>query len=716
MSDIITTLHPENDENTNLYPNIKKDNIPINSIDFYRLADDVKELLTMVHEVNPSGADTTENILSKTADDGIWISIDNGHWFYWDGTQYVDSGMSYQAIGNISGENINDKSITPEKLTVWGTGKNLFNKDNSNITYGYQLAVGSNAEYVNANDYISNYIEVEPSTNYVMRRCIVYAFYDAGKNFISSAAGAGGSDSNITTFTTTATTKFVRFTGQISTISLIQLEKGTTPTPYENYKNVLDGSYLKDRSVDSDKLSFKLLSDGYNKYDYSKAIQGYQLTNTNAIYQNANKFYSDYIEVNENSYYSTNGIGVICYYDENKTFISGLNSTGNIATFKTPANTKYVRISGNLAQYNTTCFINKEFYTSYSEYKKVIDPNLFDRDLIPSSSINYGININIPSNIIAVVGHQLNIYYENIIKCNTPLDNFSIVATADFGESLKNCFRVTPIASNIGNHIVTITIYDYNSLLIFRYQFTIKVIADATLDTSTNFVFIGDSNTNTNITYVKELQTMLGTNFHSIGTRSNDGVNHEGRAGWSTQNYVSNSSFNGISNAFWNPSTSKFDFSYWASTNNFSNISMVFITLGTNDRNTSDVVENLKEMIDSIIDYDSNIKVFVSLVTPCSYSQYSERDAKESWVNVKNAYYDMMVKYLNNFNNQNNANVVPININLDCRNDYPESEVAYSFRNPNTYKVITDRYHYSQYGQYKVADVIYNYIINEISE
>ena len=38
-NDIITTLHPDNDQETNLYPNIKKENIPNGSIDNSKLAD-----------------------------------------------------------------------------------------------------------------------------------------------------------------------------------------------------------------------------------------------------------------------------------------------------------------------------------------------------------------------------------------------------------------------------------------------------------------------------------------------------------------------------------------------------------------------------------------------------------------------------------------------------------------------------------------------------
>ena len=42
MANIITTLHPQNDENSNLYPNIVKENIPDGSIDMAKLDDGVK--------------------------------------------------------------------------------------------------------------------------------------------------------------------------------------------------------------------------------------------------------------------------------------------------------------------------------------------------------------------------------------------------------------------------------------------------------------------------------------------------------------------------------------------------------------------------------------------------------------------------------------------------------------------------------------------------
>lgn len=109
MSEIITTLHPENDNEVDLYPNIKKENVPNKSIDFNRLDSDVQNLINSMNQLRPSGTDTSTNILAFTQNKGIYIATDNGHWYYWNGTQYADGG-AYQASV------IADGSITYSKL------------------------------------------------------------------------------------------------------------------------------------------------------------------------------------------------------------------------------------------------------------------------------------------------------------------------------------------------------------------------------------------------------------------------------------------------------------------------------------------------------------------------------------------------------------------------------------------------------------------------
>jgi hypothetical protein len=59
--------------------------------------------------LEPSGVDTSTNILAFTTDKGIYVGSDTGHWYYWNGTQYADGGV-YQTL------QISDNSVGYEAL------------------------------------------------------------------------------------------------------------------------------------------------------------------------------------------------------------------------------------------------------------------------------------------------------------------------------------------------------------------------------------------------------------------------------------------------------------------------------------------------------------------------------------------------------------------------------------------------------------------------
>ena len=122
MAEIITNLHPDGDENTNLYPNIKKQNIPSKSISTDKLDDNV---LSLIGSLKPSGTDTSANILGFTSNKGIYVATDNGHWYYWNGSVYVDGGV-YQS------RDIADGSVHPNSTSFFAKTENLLNIDVNN--------------------------------------------------------------------------------------------------------------------------------------------------------------------------------------------------------------------------------------------------------------------------------------------------------------------------------------------------------------------------------------------------------------------------------------------------------------------------------------------------------------------------------------------------------------------------------------------------------
>ena len=95
--------------------------------------------------LQPSGTDTSTNILAFTEDKGIWIGTDTGNWYYWNGTQYVSGGV-YQAVQYMQVNNItspyDDFNTMPNNLVISFTTNitNVLNKpidkQGTLLTYG----------------------------------------------------------------------------------------------------------------------------------------------------------------------------------------------------------------------------------------------------------------------------------------------------------------------------------------------------------------------------------------------------------------------------------------------------------------------------------------------------------------------------------------------------------------------------------------------------
>lgn len=170
-TEITTTLHPENDPDTNLYPNIKPGNIPNKSIGTDKLDQNV---LNLIGSLKPSGTDTSTNILAFTTNKGIYVATDNGHWYYWDGTQYVDGGV-YQS-------GINYSDIIGELKNVLFGNINLFDK--TDITSGGYYREG--LWIASPTLYSTNFIELQQKYHYYTNSNynVYIDLYDENYNYI----------------------------------------------------------------------------------------------------------------------------------------------------------------------------------------------------------------------------------------------------------------------------------------------------------------------------------------------------------------------------------------------------------------------------------------------------------------------------------------------------------------------------------------------------
>lgn len=197
---------------------------------------DVNNRVAQIVSGSPKGTYVSLSALQTakpTGDAGVYLTTDNGHWYWWNGSTWVDGGV-YQAADLP----ISEKSIT----------RNLFDKDA--VIEGKQVLAGG--DIVNyANSTITPYIDVEGLITLYFSGLPTYTatvgnrygkFYDVNKSPV-------GADVLIPTSATTGSVPvpsgakyFVLSIYQLKTSSevvdygIIQIESGGIQTPYVAYQ------------------------------------------------------------------------------------------------------------------------------------------------------------------------------------------------------------------------------------------------------------------------------------------------------------------------------------------------------------------------------------------------------------------------------------------------------------------------------------------------
>lgn len=108
---------------------------------------------------------------------------------------------------------------------------------------------------------------------------------------------------------------------------------------------------------------------GLNLIDFSKILNGYELTNPKGNTRTKPGWYvTDWIEVKPSTIYTVSGISSFyrAEVDETKTVCTG--TSGNTATFTTSANTKYVRFNSEYSGYITPQLEEGNTATAYVPY------------------------------------------------------------------------------------------------------------------------------------------------------------------------------------------------------------------------------------------------------------------------------------------------------------------------------------------------------------
>lgn len=449
---------------------------------------------------------------------------------------------------------------------------------------------------------------------------------------------------------------------------------------------------IADKSITPKKIEF--MQTGINKFDKTSIKSGqYASYLDGSILTNANYGWVE-IPVSGGRIYARNNINEhFAWYDADGVFIPNPNAPQVTTAITAPANATILRMSVLLTNLNTQMLVEGSIVPDYEPYRQFIPALYLDQKPLETDLVEQLINV--PSKIHALTGMSNNMYYENIMNkaLNKDID---VVSTKGF--QFDDRYAYTPSVAEV---VPLVFSFYEKGKLVNSKSTSLEIKTPSDITSNFKAVFIGDSNTNAGV-YTQKILDLFSTDVSKItlvGTRGNAPNLHEGRSGWSASTYTSNASLSGIANAFWNPSTSKFDFAYWASQNSITGLTHTFIALGTNDifnfatdtelrSGVVTVLNQFDEMVSSVKSHSGTIKIGIMLPIPPSGKQNDFASAYGAgitrWRYKRN--YDYFVSELiKRFDNKTSDNIhlVSSNLSIDPDNDFINSNSTPAVH-PNT--------------------------------
>lgn len=427
-----------------------------------------------------------------------------------------------------------------------------------------------------------------------------------------------------------------------------------------------------------------------------------------------------------NYYDGGNNIRFVHYLDNDKKLLLYDSSPGKIID-ATSESIKYVAITCSKSRYATATIVfgDEAPYDRYS----VSGQWVFNDLLIDSPIHAY-----LPPEICVGVGRTIELY--NNLVC-LEADKYHLYWSCSVGVAYGRKFSIVGTENNVGTYPLTLNIYDDELNVVKSLTSTVKVIENE-IASALNILPIGDSLTNEKA-WLEEVQNLSSDKIAYIGTRSRSGLTyaHEGRSGASAawynadstytfdSNYVGNPEISGTSNPFWDGT--KFSLAHYISTqaSTIGTPDAVQLLLGTNGMalNPTTNVNNIKAIVDSIIDEYPNMPIFVCNTIYRSNQDGYHSTGADGYVAVSGFQFSEDVKVMNlqkalseALADYSNVHMVPLSVCMDRDNDFGQVEVPVNPRLTTvTTHIANESVHPQTAGYMQMADVIYSSYIAHLS-
>jgi lysophospholipase L1-like esterase len=353
------------------------------------------------------------------------------------------------------------------------------------------------------------------------------------------------------------------------------------------------------------------------------------------------------------------------------------------------------------------------------------------------------IRLRLPKTIYAAPGIEMNVYFENVALTLNPA-NYAFDVICAKGVQQSERWTYTPAKNESGSFPFQLDVRDEMNAVIARAQSVLQITSpDPTPERETSLLCIGDSLTagggyTGRLLQLSESRKELGLKL--IGSRGAGKNRHEGYGGWTAQRHATlytgrarEGDKKGIGSPFIYKRGNEppaLDFAHYSKDmNDGKGPDFVTLLLGCNDT-FSATDETIESRIDTMLKhYDSLIQMIhqvrkdtrigALILVPPAASQdafgSNYRSGQTRWQYRRNQ-HRVMERMLKHFAGREKENVwlVPANLNLDCANNYPQSQAT---RNANTSLKVTRQsngVHPATAGYYQIGDSIYCWMLARI--
>lgn len=350
---------------------------------------------------------------------------------------------------------------------------------------------------------------------------------------------------------------------------------------------------------------------------------------------------------------------------------------------------------------------------------------------IATAEATDSVEILLPSEAVAVVGVEFNIYHKSIIRATRPVEDYDVKCYLSNSNvtcrRYAECFRLTAEADDVGDYTLTVEVRNLKDYAVVASKtMTLHIIENRAM-TGKNVLFIGDSLTFSRAgLYAAEIQynlsnggiVSIGTQNGSKDTNQVGNVKHEGYNGATCGSFLKANITSGFTNPFYNPASGIFDLAYFMTNNGYTKVDAVCLNLGHNNLgNQINGVNDLKTIIQKIHTYDASIPIIVSLIAPLG-DQNAHASQGNSAGQMRYHWRQLIKAYIDAFDNGKISNVylsTPY-FNVDQDNDFPIENVARCARDTTQIVRQNDSMHPTRIGTLKMADSYYADLLYRISD